>query len=56
MDKLSKLRKRQADAIAIYNNIEWNLGGLIGMAVIIANPKLLHRIYSPSPHRGAERG
>ena len=42
MDKISKLRKIQSDAIAIYNNIEWNFGGLIGMAVIILNPKLLH--------------
>ncbi len=42
-----KLEQLQKDAHSIYGNIEWNLGGIIGMAVVTANPKLISLSNAP---------
>jgi hypothetical protein len=47
MDRLAVLENLQNDAQAIYDNIEWNLGGLMGMAAIIKNPNLLNLTSAP---------
>jgi len=38
----AELLKIISDTQSIFNNIEWNLGGLIAAAVLIRNPKLLY--------------
>lgn len=47
ISEIEKLKKLQQDAHAIYNNIEWNLGGLIGIASITLNPKLINISVAP---------
>ena len=39
--KLAKLQHLLEDTRSIYNNIQWNLGGLIGIAALIGNPNML---------------
>lgn len=48
MDKLAKLRNLETDASAVYGNIQWNLGGVVGIAAIILNPSLLFISNIPS--------
>lgn len=47
MSDVQKLKSLISDQQAIYANIQWNLGGLIGMAAIIEYPKLINLADAP---------
>lgn len=44
---LNELRQLHSDASAMFANIEWNLGSLVGAAVVLNKPAMVNRLSIP---------
>jgi len=47
MTKTRRINSLLSDSRAIFNNIEWNLGAMVGIASIVINPKLINLNNAP---------
>jgi hypothetical protein len=47
MKNSDKINLLVNDSQSIFNNIEWNLGGLVGIASLVLNPKLVNITQAP---------